>query len=245
MSKKIYYVYKIIRPWNNEIAYVGKGSGNRLYSHRWAALRKIHKNVHLQNIYLKAQRLNLEVIEELVKTNLTEDEALSLEKELILFYGRKDLNTGTLINLKDGGENPGNMSLETKKKLREYFLGHPVSFETREKIRKSLTGKTHSKETKQKMSEQRKGSNHPMFGKTHSKETKQRWSEKRKGVVLKENHKLSISEGVKRNWEKRKNYPISAETREKRRQNALKQWAARKALLSQNNGVDSNKNSPS
>jgi hypothetical protein len=37
---------------------------------------------------------------------LDEDEALEMEKLLIWYYGRKDLGTGCLRNLSDGGEQP-------------------------------------------------------------------------------------------------------------------------------------------
>jgi hypothetical protein len=52
----------------------------------------------------------------IVKDSLTDEEAIALEIELIKFYGRKDIKTGILRNLTDGGEgsNPGP---ETRKRM--------------------------------------------------------------------------------------------------------------------------------
>ena len=42
-----------------------------------------------------------------------------LAKEMFLFYGRKDIGTGILMNWTDGGEGPSNPSPETRKRMRE------------------------------------------------------------------------------------------------------------------------------
>jgi len=122
--------------------------------------------------------------------NLEWEEACRIEKELIAFYGRKDLGTGILRNLTDGGEGLPNPSKETREKISEAVSGenHPnfgksTSKETREKISKSMSGENHpnfgkslSKETREKLSKSLSGENHPMFGKSPSKETREKLS---------------------------------------------------------------------
>lgn len=82
--------------------YIGKGSGKRAYAK--------HKN----NSTPKDKNLII-----IVKTGLTENEAFNLERELITQYGRKNANTGILINLTNGGDGISGFkhSAETLEKL--------------------------------------------------------------------------------------------------------------------------------
>lgn len=72
----IFYVYVWYK--NNIPVYVGKGKGRRAYR-------------------------NKDVDVEIVRYNLTEQQAFDLEKALISEYGRADLNEGSLWNLTNGG----------------------------------------------------------------------------------------------------------------------------------------------
>jgi len=93
VSMNIYYVYAYLRSKDSETAkagtpyYIGKGKDQRAFEN--------HKNVsvpeNITNIVL-------------VESNLTEIGAFALEGRLIKWYGRKDTNTGILLNRTDGGE---------------------------------------------------------------------------------------------------------------------------------------------
>ena len=90
-----YCVYKHIRLDNNIVFYIGIGkSKSRAYKKEKSA-----RNNHWFNIVNKA---GYKV--ELIKEGLSKDDAINLEKELILKYGRTDLKTGTLCNKTAGGE---------------------------------------------------------------------------------------------------------------------------------------------
>ncbi len=92
-SDNIYYVYAYLRNKDSATAkagtpyYIGKGTGNR-YSRPHGRI-----TVPLSNDFLK-----------IVESNLTNIGACALERRLIAWYGRKDLHTGILLNLTDGGE---------------------------------------------------------------------------------------------------------------------------------------------
>jgi len=119
--------------------------------------------------------------------------ACEIERELISFYGRKDLKTGILCNLTDGGEGvPGYKHTEdAKKKMSEVQTGKKLSEDHKEKISKSgsgenhyFYGKEHTKETKRKISEAKSGKKHHFYGQKHTEDTIKKMSETRKSMGI-------------------------------------------------------------
>ncbi len=163
MSNTIYsyYVYAYLRSTDSESGaagtpyYMGKGIGKRAFKrhHRIPVPKDKSKIVFLE-------------------CNLSNVGACALERRYIRWYGRKDINTGILLNRTDGGEgveghrhdedtieklrtlstgkSPWNKGLteifshteETKAKLSNMNKGKPKSEETKRKISQSLLGKT-------------------------------------------------------------------------------------------------------
>lgn len=88
-----FYVYAYLRNTDSNIAsagtpyYIGKGSEDRAYTK--------HKHVSIP------KNKSLIVF---LETNLTELGAFALERRMIRWYGRKDNNSGILLNRTDGGE---------------------------------------------------------------------------------------------------------------------------------------------
>ena len=101
------YVYKDPRPSNNKrVVYVGKGTGDRAWQH-WR--KRVHNNKGFGNFLALLRRDGMEPIIDLVQENLAEAEAFVEEMRLIALYGRRDLRTGALFNLTDGGEGFSNI----------------------------------------------------------------------------------------------------------------------------------------
>ena len=169
-------VYKHIRKDTNEVFYIGIGkTEKRAYS-------MANRNKHWYNIVNKC---GYDV--EILKTNLTKEDAIQIEIDLIKNYGRLDLKEGTLVNLTNGGEGILSASLEVV-----------------EKILKSRSWYRHSDETKQKLSLQKKGKPNGHIGLKRSIETKEKMSKAHMGKLHSEETK-----------QKFRNRTLSEETKKK------------------------------
>jgi hypothetical protein len=151
-----FYVYAYIRKSNGLPYYIGKGYNTRAWD----------KHTRIKNPNDTSKILILE-------QNLTELGAYALERRMIAWYGRKDLNTGMLLNQTEGGEGPspgdrrGSLNPMFGKK-RPDITGERSPTKRREvadKIRQSHLGKKHSQESKEKRSIKLSGQNNPMYGK--------------------------------------------------------------------------------
>jgi predicted GIY-YIG superfamily endonuclease len=134
-------VYRHIRKDTNKVFYVGIGKkSNRAYS-------KHQRNKYWQSIVDKA-----DYIVEIIKDGITWEEAIQFEIDLIKQYGRKDLGTGILSNMTDGGEGNNNQlcSIETRIKMGNTRRGRKHSEQTKQKISKMLKGKKHTPEAVEK-----------------------------------------------------------------------------------------------
>lgn len=124
--------------------YIGKGSLKRARSKR-------HNGV---NPPVDKSRILI------LHFNLDEQTALDYEKKLILFYGRKDLGTGLLRNMTDGGEGVSgwipNQEWRLKKSRSMKGMNNP------------FYGKQHTEKTRQLISAKNKnrnaGERNPMHG---------------------------------------------------------------------------------
>jgi len=114
------YVYQHIRLDKNEVFYVGIGSDSK----NKRAYNSINRTEFWKTIFDKT-----EIKVEIIKENISWDDACKLEKQLIKKYGRKDLGLGTLVNLTDGGDgaNGCKRSDEHKKILSERMKGKKLS----------------------------------------------------------------------------------------------------------------------
>jgi len=161
-----YYVYMFLRE-DGTPYYIGKGKGNRAYQKR---KKGIKRPVDIQRI-------------QIVHSNLTENEAFDKEKKLISEYGRKDLNTGILLNRTNGGDGASGAIVK----------GRKLSLEARKRISECQKGRKAKVETKERMSESHKKRwatmNHPDKLKIYKK-----ISDGNKGKVRNKEQKDKVSE---------------------------------------------------
>jgi hypothetical protein len=165
-SKFLVYVY--LDKAQGEPFYIGK---TRVEKRVWDQCPSRRTGVFL-NRFNEAEEISVVVL-----PYFTEEQAERMEKYLIREIGRRDLGTGSLVNLTDGGNglNGYVCPLRRKKEIGDFHRGKVVSMETRmkmsiahkgkttwnkgkkhspetiEKIRKASTGRKASAETREKM----------------------------------------------------------------------------------------------
>lgn len=161
----MFYVYAYLRQDDFTPYYIGKGT----------KLRAWQKH----NVIVPTDRNRIVIVAD----NLTEVGAFALERRLIQWYGRKDIGTGILRNLTEGGEGSSG---------RKYI--QPQS--TRDKVSAALTGKPKSLEhvAKNKASHMGQG-----LGRVLSEETKQRMrkpksDEAKRNMSIAAKHRKPLSE---------------------------------------------------
>lgn len=182
--KKDFYIYLYWRLDINEPFYVGKGTGDRC--------NRLNKRSDNFKKIMKKYPIAVEII----KDNLTEEEAFYWEEKIIdtmvFEYGysinikgnRSKEQSLHLVNSTWGGEgasgsNPfDSMTDETKEKWIEAHKGL-----------QPMLGKHHTEESKKKISKAIKGEKNPFYGKHHTKEVKDR--------LMKENGKQIIGVNIK------------------------------------------------
>lgn len=193
-------VYKHTTLDTNEVFYIGVGvNENRAYSKKNRT--KFWFNVVNKYGY-KVDILHNDICYEL---------ALEKEKELIAFYGRRNINTGCLVNLTDGGlgslgykpsaealakissTSKGRKWSEDQKIRWRSKMTFVVTEETKQKIRKTLTGVKHTDERKKNSSNSHKGKKLSEEAKqklrNYYKNNPQKW----KGTKLREEHRKNLS----------------------------------------------------
>ena len=149
-----YYTYAFLRE-DKTPYYIGKGRGKRIYS---------------TNRTIRAPKDKSRIL--FLKKGLTEAEAFKHEVYMIFVLGRKDLGTGILRNLTNGGEGTSGavVSVETRKKLSVAKSGEnnpqfsvPRTEEQKKKISETKSGKCTGENNP---NYGRTGKKHPMYGRT-------------------------------------------------------------------------------
>lgn len=192
MENLIFYVYKLITS-ENEVIYVGKGSGNRMYKHTQIAMGNSINRTKNPKLYNKIKKIINSggfVIPEIVFKSDSETDCLNEEIKLI-----QEIGLDNLCNLTIGGEGTSGyyLSEETRMKMSEA------------KKKQWKDGRTISGKHKEKLLENpqlfKLGHNGYWKNKSLSEKTKNKMSLAKKGKKsgpISEKRRLAIINGIKK-----------------------------------------------
>lgn len=173
--------------------YVGIGCGNRINRH--IVLAKTHKQKTFKdNVILKITAQGQQPIRYKLYEQISIESAKRLERYLIKLIGRRDLETGTLVNLTDGGDGTNGYRMSKDRKLKQQKL-MTNRWKIGEFSNRDYTGeknpfhhKQHTEETKDKIrrtiGNSRKGEQNANYGNPWTDEMKQTQSIKRTGKCV-------------------------------------------------------------
>ena len=178
-----FYIYRHIRLDNNYIFYIGKGTTDDRKRTEYSYYSRANESRGRSKWWLKIVKKAGYRVDIMLESD-NEVEILNKEIEFIKLYGRLNNNTGSLVNLTDGGEGgsgkicseetrlkhsirlkgikPSDLCMERYKESRKTYV---ISEKTRRKISVGNMGKKMSEEVKRKISEANKGEKSHMFGK--------------------------------------------------------------------------------
>ena len=224
-EEKKYYVYVYLDPRQSKgykyefkggfynpkylPVYIGAGSGNRWKRHFWE-----------NGIYLLVEKIEeirksgREPKIRILKRNLTRRQSFELEKRLIIGIGRRDLNTGSLVNQTDGGQGGKNPS---EKRRKEIIKNSKKIWENQE-YKKKMSEKS---KKMWKNPEYKEGMKKILEEKWKDPKYKKNMSEKSKEVWKNPEYRKKISKRMKEGWEKsEKKEQVSNRAKERN----LKNW---------------------
>lgn len=139
-----YYTYMLIDPRNNKPFYVGKGMGNRAYTH--LEFKSGSTNPHKDNIITKLYSLDMKPIVEILEHYDSENDAYTAEAKLIETIGLENLS-----NIVPDARPPSKKNWT-------------ASDETRAKRSASLKGIERTDVWRKNLSDSKSGTNNPRYG---------------------------------------------------------------------------------
>lgn len=221
MDENKHYVYILYREDGITPFYVGMGKGHRWLVHERNAYRGDSGNPHKDNIIISMLSNDMKVPKRKIVKNISEEEALKIEANIIASIGR-EIDGGPLVNILPGGA--------------ENRTGVKHNSDTRIKISNTLKGRIFSRETREKMSvagksrysnpEERMKTSETTKGKTRSTETRAKISEIARKRVRSPETRAKQAESLKRTWALKGGH--SLESRTKMSEALTRSWAERK-----------------
>jgi hypothetical protein len=176
-----HYVYAYLRK-DGTPYYIGMGKGSRAYA--------CHRRTNGTDMLPKSKDRIVILLSELSKAK-----AISIEKYMVAYYGRKDLGTGILRNMTDGGE--GSVNSKFSKESIQKMIGRTPWNKGKTKETDSRVAKYSRSLSKPKSAEHKKALSAAKIGVStgpRSEETKRKIADSNRGKKLSDETRRLLSE---------------------------------------------------
>lgn len=191
MENNKYYMYRHVRLDTNVPFYIGIGCKKGFYETHLQEYKRAYDSYHRSRFWKQVIDKTDYKVEIIFETDTLEKVYIK-EIEFIELYGRRNFNTGTLVNLTDGGVGVTRRPDEINKSISDKLKGKKFTQEHKDKIGAKSKGRQFSEETRKRMS-------NSALGKVVSDITKQKLSDVLKGKNKPESMKVKSKANARKN----------------------------------------------
>ncbi|MBO7203868.1 MAG: endonuclease [Bacteroidales bacterium] len=121
-----YYVYCLVDPRDRKIFYIGKGVGNRVFAHAYAALESENLITDKLDKIREIISSGYKVHHYIIRHKLTEEDALTVESVLIDFLTYQDFNTESLLTNIVAGHHQWDEGIKTVEEINQLYDCQPL-----------------------------------------------------------------------------------------------------------------------
>jgi hypothetical protein len=140
-----YYVYCLVDPRDKKIFYIGKGVGNRVFSHANDALEYEDVSTDKLEKIREIIKSGHEVKHYIIRHKLTEEDALTVESVLIDFLTYKEFNTESLLTNIVAGHHQWNEGIKTVDEIKQIYDCEPICLKEGHKLLMVNLNRTYKK----------------------------------------------------------------------------------------------------
>ena len=143
-----YYVYCLVDPRDRKIFYIGKGVGNRVFAHAYAALESEDLVTDKLDKIREIISSGHQVLHYIIRHKLSEEDALTIESVLIDFLTYQEFNTESLLTNIVAGHHQWDEGIKTVDEINQLYDCEPLQLQKGHKLLMVNLNRTYNRRTK-------------------------------------------------------------------------------------------------
>lgn len=142
------YVYCLADPRDRKIFYIGKGVGNRVFAHAYAALESEDLVTDKLDKIREIISSGHPVLHYIIRHKLSEEDALTIESVLIDFLTYQEFNTESLLTNIVAGHHQWDEGIKTVDEINQLYDCEPLRLQKGHKLLMVNLNRTYNRRTK-------------------------------------------------------------------------------------------------